>query len=114
MVGGRRARGDEYAARVNAAADLLADGAQVADAVRELSGRFGLSERQSRRYVDRAAAGGPVAVPQPTGVSTVKLPVQLAAQVRAHAAESGRTLSAVVAQALEEFLSRRGRQLPRR
>jgi hypothetical protein len=112
-MAGRRARGDEYAARVNAAAELLADGAQVADAARELSGRFGLSERQSRRYVERAV-GGPIQVPQTTGVFTVKLPVQLAAQVRAHAAESGRTISSVVAQAVEEFLSRRRRQRPRR
>lgn len=114
MAGGRRARGDEYAARVNAAAELLADGTRVADAARELSGRFGLSERQSRRYVERAAAGGPVRVPQTTAVFTVKLPVRLAEQVRAYAAESGRTISSVVAEALEEFLSRHRRERPRR
>jgi hypothetical protein len=36
--------------------------------------------------------------------------VALAARVREHAAGSGRTISSVVAQALEEFLSRRGRE----
>ena len=113
MAGGRRARGEEYAARVNAAAALVAAGAGVADATRELAGRFGLSERQARRYVERAAAG-PVEVPQARAVFTVKLPVQLVARVRAHAAASGRTISSVVAQALEEFLSRVRREHPRR
>jgi methylphosphotriester-DNA--protein-cysteine methyltransferase len=114
MVGGRRARADEYAARVNAAAELVAAGAGVADAARELAGRFGFSERQAHRYVERAVAGGPVEVPQATAVFTVKLPVQLVARVRAHAAESGRTISSVVTQALEELLSRGRRERPRK
>ncbi len=114
MAGGRRAGGEEYAARVNVAAELLAAGADVADAVGELAGRFGLSQRQARRYVERAAADGPVQVPPATTVFTVKLPVPLVARVRAHARESGRTLSGLVAQALEEFLSRGRRGHPRR
>lgn len=100
--------------RVNAAAELVVAGAAVADAVRELAERFGLSERQARRYVERAAAGGPVEAPPATTVFTVKLPVPLVARVRAHAARSGRTISSVVAQALEEFLARRGRGHPPR
>ena len=44
--------------------------ASAADVARELAGRFGCSQRQARRYVDRAA-GGPVAAPQPTTVFTV-------------------------------------------
>jgi predicted transcriptional regulator len=47
-------------------------------------------------------------------VFTVKLPVALAGRVRAHAREAGITISAVVAQALEEFLSRGRRNRPRR
>jgi DNA-binding transcriptional regulator LsrR (DeoR family) len=113
MAGGR-ARGEEYAARVNAAAELVAAGWAMADATRELARRFGLSERQARRYVERAVAGGPVQVPQATIVFTVKLPAQLVARVRAQAAGSGRTISSVVAQALEEFLSRGRRQRPRK
>ena len=54
-----------------------------------------------------------MAAPQPMTVFTVKLPVPLVARVRAHAAATGRTISSVVAQALEEFLSRR-REHPRR
>ena len=96
--------------RVNAATEILAGGAQVADAAREMAGRFGLSERQARRYVERAAASGTVDVPQATAPFTVKLPVQLAARVREHAMGSGRTISSVVAQALEEFLARRHRE----
>ncbi len=114
MAGGRRAGGEEYAARVNAAAELLAAGVGVAEAAGRLAGRFGLSQRQARRYVDRAAAGGPVRVPPATTVFTVKLPVPLVASVRAHARESGRTLSGLVAQALEEFLARGRRGHPRR
>lgn len=53
-------------------------------------------------------------VPQATAVFTVKLPVQLVARVRAHAAESGRTISSVVTQALEELLSRGRRERPRK
>jgi hypothetical protein len=112
MTGGR-ARGEEYAARVNAAAALVAAGVAVVDATGELAARFGCSQRQARRYVERAA-GGPMEVPAPTTVFTVKLPVGLAARVREHAAGSGRTISSVVAQALEEFLVRGRKGHPRR
>jgi hypothetical protein len=112
MAGGRRAGGGEYAERVNAAAGLVGAGVPVAEAARELAARFGCSQRQARRYVERAAAGGPVEAPQATTVFTVKLPVALVARVRAHAAGSERTISSVVAQALQEFLSRRRRQRP--
>jgi predicted transcriptional regulator len=47
-------------------------------------------------------------------VFTVKLPGALAAAVREHARASGRTISAVVAQAVEEFLARGRRERPRR
>ena len=45
---------------------------------------------------------------------TVKVPARLAGAVREHARISGRTISAVVAQALEEFLTRGRRNHPRR
>jgi len=102
------------AERVNAAADLLEQGVAAADAARELAARFGCSLRQAHRYVQRAGRDGHVSVPDPTGVFTVKLPMPLIARVRAHAAGSGRTLSGVVAQALEEFLVRARREHPRR
>jgi Ribbon-helix-helix protein, copG family len=102
------------AERVNAAADLLDEGVAAADAARLLAARFGCSQRQAHRYVQRASRSGRVEVPAPVAVFTVKLPIPLVAQVRAHAAASGRTISAVVAQALEEFLARPRRQRPRR
>ena len=114
MAGESRADSAERAARVNLAADLLAAGTAAADAARVLASRLGCSQRQARRYVDRAAASGRVPVPEPGVVFTVKLPGRLAVAVREHARESGRTISAVVAQALEEFLARGRRNHPRR
>jgi predicted transcriptional regulator len=64
--------------------------------------------------VDQAAAGGRVPVPEPSVVFTVRLPGRLAAAVREHARQSGRTISKVVAQALEEFLERGHRNHPGR
>jgi hypothetical protein len=117
MTGDRgrsRAAGGERAERVNAAAGLLEDGVPAAAAARALAARFGCSVRQARRYVDAAAGGGRVRAPEATVVFTVKLPVRLAAAVREHARASGRTISAVVAQAVEEFLARGRRNHPRR
>ena len=75
-----------------------------------LAGRFCVSVRQARRYVERAAAGGRVVVPEQTMVFTVKLPVALVVRVRERAGVSESTISALVAQALIEFLVRgRGR-----
>ena len=103
-----------YALRVNAAAELAEVGVAPAEAARVLAGRFGVSVRQARRYVDQAAAGGLVEVPEPSVVFTVKLPAVLAVRVRAHAREADTTISAVVARALIEFLSRGRREHPRR
>lgn len=109
-----RVRGEVFAARVNAAADLLAAGMPVADAARELADGLGCSLRQAHRYLQLAGRSGHVPVPDATAVFTVKLPVPLIARVRDHAAASGRALSAVVGQALEEFLARAHREPPRR
>src|SRR5947199_159007 len=87
-------------------AGLLDAGTPAAEAARLLAGRLGCSQRQARRYVALAAAGGRVPVPDEGTVFTVRLPVRLAAAVRDHARASGRTVSAVVAPALEEFLGR--------
>src|SRR3954447_1509332 len=102
-AGRPRARGDVLAERVNAAADLLDAGVPAAQAARELAERFGCSARQAHRYLQRAGGSGRMAVPAPVAVFTVRLPVPLIARVRARAAASGRTLSAVVTQALEKL-----------
>ena len=106
--------GVEYAERVNAAAELVAAGVPMAEAARVLAGRFGCSQRQGRRYAEAAARSGAVVVPEPATVFTVKVPASLAQQVREHARASGRSISAVVTQALEEFLARGRRSYPRR
>ena len=78
----------------------------MAEAARVLAGQLGCSERQARRYLARAAESGRVEVPDDGTVFTVRLPLRLAAAVREHARASGRTISSVVAQAVEEFLGR--------
>jgi hypothetical protein len=106
MPGDRRADAAEHAAHVNEAAGLLEAGTPAAEAARLLAGRLGCSQRQARRYVAQAAASGRVPVPEQGTVFTVRLPVRLATAVREHARTSGRTVSSVAAQALEEFLGR--------
>jgi hypothetical protein len=113
-MSGERVRAGEYAERVNAAADLAEAGVPAAEAARMLAGRFGCSVRQARRYAGQAARAGRAEVPRDTVVFTVKLPAGLAARVRAHARQAGLTISAVVTQALEEFLARGHRDHPRR
>lgn len=100
--------------RVNAAAGLLAAGASVAECAQLLAERFGISVRQAHRYAEQAAASGPTAVPESMVVFTVKLPAPLVARVRERARETGTTISALVAQALSEFLARSHRKRPRR
>jgi methylphosphotriester-DNA--protein-cysteine methyltransferase len=106
MPGDRRAGAAEHAEHVNEAAGLLEAGMPTAEAARVLAARLGCSQRQARRYVALAAEAGQVEVPDEAVVFTVRLPVRLAAAVREHARGSGRTISSVVAQALEEFLGR--------
>jgi hypothetical protein len=114
MPGDRRAGAAEHAAHVNAAAELLEAGVPAAEAARVLAGRLGCSQRQARRYVAQAAAAGRVPVPEEDTVFTVRVPARLASAVREHARTSGRTISSVAAQALEEFLDRAHGTRPRR
>ena len=106
MTEGRRARADQVAKRINTATELLDSGLEVVEATRTLARRHRLSERQARRYVDRARAGGAVDVPGAKVVFTVKVPTELARRVRRVAKATGQTISAVVSQALAEFLDR--------
>ena len=77
MSEGRRARADQVAKRTNTAADLLAGGMTVIDATVALARRHRLSERQARRYVERARDEGVMDVAAPKVVFTVKLPATL-------------------------------------
>ncbi len=109
MTEGRRARADQVAKRTNTAAELLAGGMTVIDATVALARRLRLSERQARRYVERARDGGVVEVAPPKIVFTVKLPAVLARRVRRAARATGQSISALVTQALAEFLDRQDR-----
>lgn len=108
MVEGRRARADQVAKRINTAGELLNSGLEVVEATRALARRHRLSERQARRYVERARTEGAMAVPGTKVVFTVKVPAELVRRVRGVARSTGQTISAVVAQALREFLDRPG------
>src|SRR6266508_397254 len=103
MAAGRaRARADQSALRVNAAAELLGTGVAVSEVAR----RYRVSERQARRYVDAARHSGPVPVPKAKVVFTVKVETGVGRRVRGYARSTGRTISDVVSQALEEFLGK--------
>jgi hypothetical protein len=108
MAGEHRARADQYARRINAAAELLASGREILEATRELARRYRISERQARRYVEQARDAGSMEVPSPKIVFTVKLPSDLARRVRQQAKRRGETISAVVTLALRDFLDRVG------
>ena len=104
----RRAYADEFARRLNRAAELLCE-RPPSTARRVLQAESGLSERQARRYI-RAAERSPrgVAVPERTVVFTVRLPRSVIDAVRQAAAESGRSLSATAADALRVGIERGG------
>jgi hypothetical protein len=106
MTDGRRARADQVAKRINTAGELLDSGLEVVEATRALARRHRLSDRQARRYVERARDEGAVAVPGTKVVFTVKVPAELARRIRRAARTTGQTISAVVSQALAEFLDR--------
>lgn len=106
MSRGSRARADESAGRVNSAVALLATGLSVAAASRQLAHQHQLSERQARRYVERARDRGPMKVCGPKQVLTVKLSGALVHRLKACARSQQRTFSSLVAEALEELLDR--------
>ena len=103
MTERRRAPAGQYAQRVNRALALLRR--LPAPAVLQvLVGRYQVSLRQARRYVD-VAQRHPQGVPVPE-VFTVKLPVGLVRRVRTRARSTGSSLSAFVTRALEDWLER--------
>ena len=105
----------QYAERVNAAADLAEAGVPVAEAARVLAGRFGCSVRQARRYAEQAAQSGRAEVPAGHGgVHGQAAGAGWPGGCARMPARPGLTISAVVAQALEEFLERGRRNHPRR
>lgn len=102
----RRARGEEFAGRVNRAVELLALGSEPAAARRVIEHEFSLSARQALRYVQAAQASPDgVAVPESTATFTVRLPVGVIAAARAGASRRGQGIGALTAAALSSHLA---------
>jgi hypothetical protein len=106
----RRARGEEFAGRINRAVELLVSGSRPAAVRSVLEQEYSLSARQALRYV-RAAQAAPdgVAVPEPTATFTVRLPISVIATARASASRSGQRIGALTAAALSSHLAGEGR-----
>jgi len=107
MSASRKACADEFARRINAAVELLALGLSVPEAARQLGFQHRISERQARRYLDRAREMGSVEIPEPKLIFTVKLSGTLVGRIKGYAQVRQQTLSSIVARALEEFLGGR-------
>jgi hypothetical protein len=100
-----RATKAEMAQYLNAAHGLLQRQLARAEAVRQLSREFDLSERQAYRYLQKASElDHPVDVPETTIPVTLKLPPRTVKLLRTYAKDSGRTIGAIVTAALNTFL----------
>jgi hypothetical protein len=100
-----RATKTEKAQHLNAAHGLLQRQLPRADAVRQLSRQFDLSERQAYRYLEKASRlDRPVEIPETTIPVTLKLPPRTVELLRKHAKGSGLTIGAIVTTALNVFL----------
>lgn len=99
----------EQARRVNATLSLLKKKVSPQETLDWLVTHYGISRRQAYRYVRQAkSTPGPVAVPEPKNVFTVKLSASLIREVRQHARRQDSTISQWVEAAL-----RRSLKLPR-
>ena len=106
VVSNDRSTKMEKARQLNAARGLLQRQIALPEAVRRLSREFDLSERQAYRYLQEASQlGGPIEVPEATVPITLKLPPRTVELLRKYARSSGLTIGAIVAGALNAFLS---------
>lgn len=96
---------------MNAAFDLLAHGCAVARVAAMLAEEFGVSLRQSRRYVQAAQSiKRPVVIGAPSVPLTVKVSEDIALRLRAHARTTHTTIGDVVSRALLAWLAREYRR----
>jgi hypothetical protein len=106
-----RSNGTERAHRLNAAFDLLTEGNTLAQAAAVLTERFDLSSRQAYRYLQEAQAlKRPVPIVSPHVTMTVKVPEDIATQLRAHARATGSTIGDVISRAVSALLARERRR----
>ena len=96
---------------MNAAFDLLAQGCAVARASVVLTEEFGLSRRQAHRYLLEAQTiKRKVPITAPSVPITIKVPQDIATQLRAHAHATGCTIGDVVSRAVLALLAREYRR----
>lgn len=96
----------EQIQRVNQAVQLLSKKKPSSEVLDALISRYGVSRRQAFRYL-RQAQENAVLVPVPVAktVFTVKLPGDLAEQIRRRAQGCHQTISEVVSDALRAYLT---------
>jgi predicted DNA-binding transcriptional regulator YafY len=95
----------ERAQRINAALALMKGKGSLSNAATTLAKQFSISKRQAYRYVREAELiGRRIPVPERKVAFTVKLSRGLIRALRQYASSTGKTLSEIVAQALEVFL----------
>ncbi len=100
----------EWAQRVNVALALMRKYESLPEAAAALARQYAISKRQAYRYLHEAQARDrPFPVPDQKIAFTVKLSEGLVQELRRRAARTGKSLSELVAQALEAFL-RKGRR----
>ena len=106
-----RARSAQRAERLNHAREVWGQVHALPDAVRQLVRACGISPRQAYRDLQAARRlRTPVPIPEATIAFTVKLPRGLVGALRAQAATTGLSLSAIVGRAIAAQLARsRGR-----
>jgi len=106
-----RARSALRAERLNHARDVWVQVHGLPDAVQQMVRECGISPRQAYRDLQVARRlRAPVPIPEATIAFTVKLPRGLVRTLRAQAATTGLSLSAIVSRALTAQLARsRGR-----
>ena len=98
----------EKAKRVNIAMAILRDSESLSQAATTLAEQQHLSKRQAYRYLSEASQlERAQPVPARKVVFTVKLPIDLVEALRENARAKQRSLSALTAQAIRAFLSRR-------
>ena len=92
--------------RLNAAYALLQRGLAPGEAVQILSREFSLSNRQAYRYVKQAQAmNEPAPIARPSVAVTMKLPEDVAHDLRSYASVSELTIGEIVRRALVAFLA---------
>lgn len=95
----------DKARQLNVAHRLLKRNVALPDAAQRLAQQYGLSLRQTYRYLEAAAElDEPVEVAEATVPITLKLPPSTVRVLRAYARSSGLTIGTIVTRALTTFL----------